>query len=66
MGGRFSLAPANYLIIMGWQLLQKLSNSVSFSDAVHVRHLILGYLGEIQMNLNGGERRRKENKKEIN
>lgn len=42
-----------YLIIMGWQLIQKLFNSVFLSRAVNIRDLLLWQAGEIQLDLTG-------------
>jgi len=32
-------------------LLEELFNSISLAHAVHIRHLVLGYRREVQMNL---------------
>lgn len=40
-----------YLIIMGWQLIEKLFNSMFLSRAVNIRDLLLWQAGKIQLDL---------------
>jgi len=42
-----------YLIVVGWQLIEKLFDSVFLSRAVNVRDLLLWQAGEIQLDLMG-------------
>lgn len=38
---------------MGWELIEKLFNSVFFTRAVNIRDLLLRQAGEIQLDLTG-------------
>lgn len=47
----------SHLIVVGWELMEKLFDAVLLSWAVHVGHLVLGQGVVVQMNLRRTARR---------